>query len=310
MKKMIKVEHLLKRYGQKIAVSDITFSIDQGEVFGLLGPNGAGKSTSINMITGLISKDQGQIIIDGEDLDKNPLKLKHTVGIVPQELAIYQDLTALQNVRFFGELYGLKGKELKESAEEVLEFVGLKEHAKAKAKTFSGGMKRRLNIACGLVHKPSVLILDEPTVGIDPQSRNHILENIRELNKKGLTVIYTTHYMEEAEHLCDRIAIMDKGQIIAQGTLEELRNLLNEHRFVNIRTLEGMPVEAITSIPGVISAEYSDGNWRIETEPKGTQLRDIFDAFAKNNIEPLDVRTEDSNLEDVFLSLTGKSLRD
>ncbi len=223
---MLEVKKLVKRYGSKLAVSDVSFKVEKGEIYGLLGPNGAGKSTTINVITGLIQKDSGQVTIGGLDLDKELTKAKYLLGIVPQELAIYNDLSALANVKFFGSLYGLSGRKLNERALEMLDFVGLLDKAKDKVKTCSGGMKRRLNIACGLVHRPKLLILDEPTVGIDPQSRNHIMEAILQLNREGTTILYTTHYMEEAEQLCSRIAIMDAGQIVAQGNLSELRGLI------------------------------------------------------------------------------------
>lgn len=202
---MLETQKLVKRYDRKLAVSSISFTVRPGEIFGLLGPNGAGKSTTINIITGLIRKDEGKVIIDGLDLDSNLTQCKYCMGIVPQDLAVYNDLTAEQNIRFFGSLYGMKSAELTQSVQETLQFVGLTERRRDKVKTFSGGMKRRLNIACGLVHRPKLLILDEPTVGIDPQSRNHIMEAIMKLNAQGMTILYTTHYMEEAQQLCNRM---------------------------------------------------------------------------------------------------------
>lgn len=308
--KVLEVKNLVKRYGKNLAVSDIEFSVNQGEVFGLLGPNGAGKSTTINIITGLIQKDEGTVTILGKDLDKELTACKYDMGVVPQELAIYEDLTAAQNVSFFGSLYGLKGKELADKVDQTLAFVGLSDKKKHKVKTFSGGMKRRLNIACGLVTDPKILFLDEPTVGIDPQSRNHILESIKQLNEQGLTVIYTTHYMEEAESLCDRIAIMDVGQIVAQGTMDELRNLVVDHWFIKLKTNQAIDERLIQRIPGVKSVETIGDQWVIACQNKGTQLRDLIDLFIKHDQMVEELRVEEPDLEDIFLTLTGKTLRD
>lgn len=307
---MLKVSKLVKRYGDNLAVSDISFSVSPGEIYGLLGPNGAGKSTTINIITGLIRKDGGTVTIDGLDLDKSLQQAKHLLGIVPQDLAIYNDLTAYQNVSFFGALYGLKGAALKRQAMETLALVGLEDKAKSKVKTFSGGMKRRLNIACGLVHRPKILILDEPTVGIDPQSRNHIMESILKLNKEGMTIVYTTHYMEEAEQLCNRIAIMDMGQIVAQGNLSELRGLIEEHWFINLKVKGMPPLEDLRGVSGVEQIDVSGNVLRFRCSNKNSQLRSILDILAEHHIEILDLATEEPNLEDVFLTLTGKRLRD
>ncbi|MGI6172439.1 MAG: ATP-binding cassette domain-containing protein [Christensenellales bacterium] len=307
---MLKVSKLVKRYGDNLAVSDISFSVTPGEIYGLLGPNGAGKSTTINIITGLIRKDGGTVTVGGMDLDKSLNQVKYLLGVVPQDLAIYNDLTAYQNVSFFGGLYGLKGAELKRQAMETLALVGLEDKAKSKVKTFSGGMKRRLNIACGLVHRPKMLILDEPTVGIDPQSRNHIMESILKLNKDGMTILYTTHYMEEAEQLCNRIAIMDMGQIVAQGNLAELRGLIEEHWFINLKVKETPPIEALRKVPGVEQIDVSGNALRFRCINKHTQLRDILNVLAEREIEIQDMATEEPNLEDVFLTLTGKRLRD
>jgi ABC-2 type transport system ATP-binding protein len=307
---MLKVSKLVKRYGDNLAVSDISFSVSPGEIYGLLGPNGAGKSTTINIITGLIKKDKGTVTIGGMDLDKSLNQVKHLLGIVPQDLAIYNDLTAYQNVSFFGALYGLKGAALKRQSMDALALVGLEDKAKSKVKTFSGGMKRRLNIACGLVHQPKLLILDEPTVGIDPQSRNHIMESILKLNKEGMTILYTTHYMEEAEQLCNRIAIMDMGQIVAQGNLTELRGLIEEHWFINLKVKGTPPLEALRKVAGVEQIDVSGNALRFRCNNKRSQLRDILDVLAEYHTEILDMATEEPNLEDVFLTLTGKRLRD
>ncbi len=307
---MLKTSELVKRYDKKLAVSSISFSVNQGEIFGLLGPNGAGKSTTINIITGLIGKDGGKVLIGGLDLDQELTQCKYLMGIVPQDLAIYNDLSAEQNVRFFGSLYGLKGKELDSQVQETLRLVGLSDRRKDKAKTFSGGMKRRLNIACGLVHQPKLLILDEPTVGIDPQSRNHIMESIRTLNKQGMTILYTTHYMEEAQDLCDRIAIMDEGQIIAQGTLSELRSLVEEHWYITMALKGDVPMEALNQVDGVEQIDIRDYQYRFSCKHKKNQLRDLLDTLIHHQVEISDMAINEPDLEDIFLTLTGKSLRD
>ncbi len=307
---MLKTSKLVKRYDNNLAVSSISFSVNQGEIFGLLGPNGAGKSTTINIITGLIRKDGGTVTIGGEDLDSNLTKCKYLLGVVPQDLAIYHDLTAEQNVRFFGSLYGLKGKELEANTIETLEFVGLMDKRKDKARTFSGGMKRRLNIACGLVHRPKLLILDEPTVGIDPQSRNHIMEAILKLNQEGMTILYTTHYMEEAEQLCNRIAVMDAGQIVAQGTLPQLRALVEEHWYITMSLKGDVPLEALRLIDGGEQIDIRDNAYRFSCKQKKNQLRDLLDTLIHHNVEITDMAINEPDLEDIFLTLTGKSLRD
>jgi len=307
---MLEVKKLVKRYGSKLAVSDVSFRVEKGEIYGLLGPNGAGKSSTINIITGLIKKDSGQVTIGGLDLDRELTKAKYLLGIVPQDLAIYNDLTALQNVKFFGALYGLTGGTLQKQALETLEFVGLKDKARDKVKTFSGGMKRRLNIACGLVHRPQLLILDEPTVGIDPQSRNHIMEAILQLNREGMTILYTTHYMEEAEQLCSRIAIMDAGQIVAQGNLQELRSLIEENWYIAVKVKGTPPVNELSKVAGVEKIDLNGNALRFTCRGKHSQLRDILEVLSREHTEILDLSIDEPNLEDVFLTLTGKRLRD
>lgn len=227
MQEIIRLENLIKRYGQKTVVNSVSIIISKGEIFGLLGPNGAGKSTTINMICGLTSITEGKIFVFGLDNRRELNKIKPRLGLVPQELAMHNDLKAWENLELFGGLYGLKGEKLKEGIKRALDFTGLTEYANKFPKNFSGGMKRRLNIACSIIHEPELLIFDEPTVGIDPQSRNHILNSIRTLNKNGATVIYTSHYMQEVEELCSRIGIMDNGNLIAVGTKEELCHLIS-----------------------------------------------------------------------------------
>lgn len=232
---ILEINNLVKRYNGLLAVDNVDLAVTEGEVFGLLGPNGAGKTTLINAIIGMTKTDGGEINLFGKNLRRSEMEIKANIGIVPQEIALYGDLNALQNVEFFGKLYGVKGDLLQERAKEALDFVDLWERRKDSPNKFSGGMKRRLNIACSLVHHPKLIIMDEPTVGIDPQSRNHILESVKKLNQMGSTVIYTSHYMEEVEVLCNDIAIMDHGRIIARGSKEELEEMVAVEEKVNIR---------------------------------------------------------------------------
>ena len=220
--KVIEIKDLVKKYDDNIAVDNINLSIEEGEIYGILGPNGAGKSTTISLICSLLFPTSGEIKILGENIRKNLKSIKKNLGLVPQNIALYKDFTAYENVKFFGELYGLRGRELNKAIDNALEFTGLLDVKKKKAEEFSGGMLRRLNIACAIVHSPKILIMDEPTVGIDPQSRNNIMQSVKKLNKDGVTIIYTTHYMEEAENICDYVILINNGRIIATGTPEEI----------------------------------------------------------------------------------------
>jgi len=232
--KIVEVKNLYKSFDEVTAIDGLDMSIDEGEIYGLLGPNGAGKSTLIQLITKALRCDKGNIEVFGKSVEEDIMGIKKNLGIVPQDLAIYEDMTSEENVRFFASLYGLKGQELKENVVQALGFVGLSEYAKKLPKTFSGGMKRRLNIACALAHKPKLLILDEPTVGVDPQSRYKILDSIRRLNQEGMTIIYTSHYMEEVEDLCTRVGIIDHGKFIAEGTISELENIVTDRNRTEI----------------------------------------------------------------------------
>ncbi|MEW8956817.1 ATP-binding cassette domain-containing protein, partial [Clostridium sp.] len=257
-------------------------------------------------------KDKGQILVLGKDSIKEQNFVKKNIGIVPQDIAIYEDLTAYENVSFFGSLYGLRGKELKEKSMEALKFVGLHDKVKEYPKKFSGGMKRRLNIACAIVHTPKLIIMDEPTVGIDPQSRNHILNSIRKLNKDGCTIIYTTHYMEEVEALCNKAAIIDHGKVIAEGTLEELKTLVTDVATVNIGVDDTSKVieEEIKVVKGVLDVLINENIVSISSNKEVNNLDKLIGYFINNNIKILSVETEAPNLETVFLSLTGRKLRD
>ena len=310
---IVKIENVTKKYGNVVAVNDMSLSIEEGEIFGLLGPNGAGKSTMINMITSLISSDGGNIYIKDINTKTNPIQSKFHTGIVPQDIAIYEDLKCIENVKFFAGLYGLRGSELTKRAMEALEFTGLADRAKDYPKGFSGGMKRRLNIACAIAHNPEIIIMDEPTVGIDPQSRNHILQSVRELNRRGCTVIYTTHYMEEVEEICSRIAIMDFGKVIALGTKQELKNLVNHKNVVWITVkndIDKVLEEEIKEIPGVTNIKFDGNTVKIYSIHESENLELIISYFTTKGLKIAQVESKVPDLETVFLSLTGRKLRD
>lgn len=309
--KYVEIKGLYKSFGEVNALENLNLSIEKGEIFGLLGPNGAGKSTTINILTTLLEKDKGSIKICNEEVRKNDANMREKLGIVPQDLAIFEDMTALENVMFFGSLYGLKGKDLKERSLSALEFVGLEESKKL-SKTFSGGMKRRLNIACGIVHNPELLILDEPTVGIDPQSRNHIMKSIKTLNKSGCTVIYTTHYMEEVETLCNNIAIIDKGRVIASGSKESLKSLItNKNKFeVTVNDITSINEKELCDIKGIDSVEFKDNKVTVSIDREINGLNELLLYLSSKDIKILDIKSQMLTLEDVFLNLTGRKLRD
>ena len=310
--RVVEVKGLVKKYGGCVAVDNVNLSIDEGEIFGLLGPNGAGKSTLISVITSLLNTNSGTVEIFGNNIKKNLKKVKKEIGLVPQSIAVYKNFTAYENVKLFGELYGLRGKVLKENIEEALEFVGLLEHKNKKVEEYSGGMQRRLNIACAIVHKPKLIIMDEPTVGIDPQSRNHILAAVKKLNEKGTTVIYTTHYMEEVEALCSKIAIMDKGKIIVEGTKEELKGMINDKRSLSIRVddLYKVNIDKLKAIDGVINVFTNENALNINTKKEVNNLDLIIKALNEDDVKILDLGFKEITLETVFLSLTGRTLRD
>ena len=307
------IEQVTKSFGDLIAVDKVTLHIEEGEIFGLLGPNGAGKSTAINMIVGLLDIDKGKITILGNDAAKESMVTRRNIGIVPQDIAIYEDLTCLENVKFFAGLYGLKGKTLEDAALEALEFTGLADKAKSFPKSFSGGMKRRLNIACAIAHKPKLIIMDEPTVGIDPQSRNHILESVRKLNASGSTIIYTSHYMEEVETICSRVAIMDHGKVIALGTVEELENMIHDKNIVWISvgdSISKLNEDSVKEIPGVESVEIDENIIKISSAREVGNLDKIIQYFISGGFSIKSVESKSPDLETVFLSLTGRRLRD
>ncbi|MGI6528117.1 MAG: ABC transporter ATP-binding protein [Clostridia bacterium] len=310
---IVRIENVTKKYGNIVAVNDLSLSIEEGEIFGLLGPNGAGKSTLINMITSLITIDEGNIYIKDANTKSNANLTKSFTGIVPQDIAIYEDLTCLENVKFFAGLYGLRGKELKSKAMEALEFTGLSDKAKDFPKGFSGGMKRRLNIACAIAHNPEIIIMDEPTVGIDPQSRNHILQSVKELNRRGCTVIYTSHYMEEVEELCSRIAIIDYGKVIALGTKQELKSIVKHKNEVWVtvkNNIDKIVQEELKEIPGVTDVEIYENTVMVYSMHESENLESIIAYFTSKGLGILQIESKVPDLETVFLTLTGRKLRD
>lgn len=309
---LVETKNLVKRYGDVLAVDNVNLQIAEGEIFGLLGPNGAGKTTTINMLIGLTKVDGGEISIFGKKVNGNREDVSRHIGIVPQELAIYTDLTAAENIAYFGKLYGLRGKLLQERVSQALEFTGLADKSKILPKKFSGGMKRRLNIACAIVHQPKLIIMDEPTVGIDPQSRNHILSSVLELHRQGSTIIYTSHYMEEVEELCSRVAIMDEGRIIAQGTKEELKELVSfEDRIVvELSNVNFTLTDEIKKTGGVTDCILSENTLTIHMAKNSRIIGSVVDVITAAGAEVLNLSAEKPTLESVFLTLTGKKLRD
>ena len=302
---------VIKRYGDKVILDNLNFDVNEGEILGLLGPNGAGKTTAIRALAGLIGIDSGDIVMMGQRQDVNNIKLKQNLGIVTQEVTVFEDLSAEENLRFFGGLYGLKGEKLEKRVEETLEFVGLLDHKKQFPKKFSGGMSRRLNIACALVHEPKIIIMDEPTVGIDPQSRNFILKSIKELANKGVTILYTTHYMEEVQNICTRILIMDEGRIIAQGTLEELvsRIQYEEKIKMNVANPSEELKDKLKAIQGIKKVYQNNSEYIIVSSAGSGNLNRVLEVAQKYG-GVSGITAEKPTLEDVFLTLTGKKLRD
>ena len=308
----IEVQQLKKSFDDFQAVQGIDFQAEAGEILSLLGPNGAGKSTTISMLSGLLEPSEGDATIMGHSITREAEAAKACLGVVPQDIALYLDMSARENLVFWGKLYGLRGSILKKRVDEVLEIIGLTDRQKDRVGKFSGGMKRRVNIGVALLHKPQVIIMDEPTVGIDPQSRRHILDNVKELNRQGMTVLYTTHYMEEAAELSDHIAIMDKGQIIAYGTHDELIQLVGEQTRLDLTlSVEGSQViESWRAVEGVSNVVSEDGRVTVLVEDSNHALPRLFDAANALGARITSVDIQEPNLEMVFLHLTGRALRD
>lgn len=309
---IIETSKLVKRYKNLTAVDKIDLDVREGEVFGLLGPNGAGKSTLIGMLVGTLKISEGSIRVLGKDISRDSSAIKQDIGYVPQDLAFFERLNAYDNVIYWGRLYGLEGPELKAAVQEALEFTGLWDRRKETSGNFSGGMKRRLNIACAIVHKPKLLFMDEPTVGVDPQSRNSILDSIRKLNHNGTTVIYTSHYMEEVEAICDRVGIIDFGKLIAVGTVDELVTQIAKEEFltIEINNMSLQLAEAIKRLPGVTSCERNQNVLSIHVNPEIMSTIQLLEMLIAKRIDIKAINAEKPNLETVFLSLTGKKLRD
>lgn len=307
---ILQIENLYKKYNNFEAIKDVDLSINKGEIYGLLGPNGAGKSTLIKIIAGLEKMTSGKIIFEEKETNIN--KYKRNIGLLPQDIAIYHDFTARENVSFFCSLYGYSGKELKKRVNKALEFVGLLDVEHKRSGEFSGGMKRRLNMACAIAHSPRLIVMDEPTVGIDPQSRNHILESVKKLNEEGATIIYTSHYMEEIEELCDDISIMDNGEIIARGTKEDLKSRIVSDNVCTIYLKKEIYniKKHISKIQGVQKIEVHDKEIKCFYSKEAYILQKIINTISNNSGIIESIESEMPTLENVFLTLTGKQLRD
>ncbi len=309
---VLRCENLRKRFGQIEAVRGVSFEITGGKTYGLLGPNGAGKTTTISMACGLLEPDAGTVTVNGAALTTRSIAPRAAIGYVPQELAIYPDLTAGENLHFFARLYGLSSADASHRTNEVLDVIGLRERAHEPTKGFSGGMQRRLNIGIGLLHRPKLLILDEPTVGVDPQSRNAILESVEQLSGEGMAVLYTTHYMEEAERLCDRIGIIDLGELKAEGTRHQLVALVGQHDRVTLQGTGELQAAAgaCGALAAVRAASAKDGGIALIVDGARTVLPELLSTAAGAGLTISSVEVDEPDLEAVFLHLTGKALRD
>jgi ABC-2 type transport system ATP-binding protein len=309
---IVKVEGLVKRYDKLVALDYLDLNVEEGEIFGLLGPNGSGKTTAINCILSLLKYDKGSIEIFGKPMSPDAYAIKKDIGVIMQNVAVFEELTVYENISYFCSLYVKNKEEVKRLTKEAIEFVALEEFQKFYPKKLSGGLLRRLNIACGIVHKPKLIILDEPTVAVDPQSRNKILEGIKKLNQEGATIIYTSHYMEEVEQLCTNIAIIDKGRVIAKGTKEELKAMISVGEKISMEVfhIEEEQLKELKAIPNIYSIEYRDNLLEIKSGKGKNNLVTILEFMALRNIGFGRVITEMPTLNDVFLEITGKELRD
>lgn len=310
----VEIRNLYKNYGDNQVLKNVSFEIENGERFGLIGPNGAGKSTLIDVITGLTPLNSGEVFIDGKKVPKDIVKIRERIGLVPQEIALMQELNAPSNLEYFGGLYGLSGKTLKNRIDEALEIVGLEDQQKKAVKTFSGGMQRRLNIAAGILHRPELLILDEPTVGVDPQSRNKIFEFIKYMNEEyKTTVLYTSHYMEEVEALCERLFILDNGEQVGYGAQEEIKQLVQDNVkwLIEVEQLPlGIEDELQAELIGVEQVVIENNKLHMIVDPLEFSTQQLMQYFTKKNLELTTLKKEELSLEEAFLQLTGKTLRD
>jgi len=309
---VIKVENLVKRYGDLIAVDHLSLEVREGEIFGLLGPNGSGKTTLINCILALLKYDKGSISVFGKPMAPDAYDIKKDIGIIIQNVAVFNELTVYENIDYFCGLYVRDKSERKRLVEEAIEFVGLNDFRSFYPKKLSGGLLRRLNIACGIAHKPRLIILDEPTVAVDPQSRNNILEGIVRLNRQGATIVYTSHYMEEVEQICTRIMIIDKGRIIASGTKEELKSMVKIGEIVSVESVEldENLLDAIRKLPNASQVEYENQNLTVTFAKGRNNLLNLMDLLRKENLSYGSVYSKLPTLNDVFLEFTGRQLRD
>jgi ABC-2 type transport system ATP-binding protein len=314
MSPILEVKNLVKKYGDFTAVKGISFDIQEGEIFSLLGPNGAGKTTTISMLSTLFAPTSGDASIAGHSVTQESMAVRQVIGVVPQEIALYDDLSARENLSFWGQMYGLAGNALKTRLDEVLEQIGLADKANQRVKTYSGGMKRRVNIGVGLLHKPRLLFMDEPTVGIDPQSRRAILDTVKELNRLGMTVLYTTHYMEEAQELSDRVGIIDHGELIALGTQAELTRQVGQTDTLILHVNEGEDPEALAQalrdLPNVRHVDAGDQHVSIITPSAEEVLAEVVMRANERGVKIRSLDIQEPNLEAVFLHLTGRALRD
>ncbi len=314
MAPILEVKNLVKKYGDLTAVDDISFSIEEGEIFSLLGPNGAGKTTTISVLSCLLKPTSGDAIIGGHSVTRESMDVRKIIGVVPQDIALYNMLSARENLMFWGRMYDLGGAELKQRVDAVLEQIGLSDKANVKIETYSGGMKRRVNIGVGLLHKPRIIYMDEPTVGIDPQSRRNILDAVKELNRQGMTVLYTTHYMEEAQELSDRVGIIDQGKLIALGTLKELTQRVGEHETLRLHLGEDANAQklsdALCSLPGVMKCSTTDHEVVLIVPEAEEALAPVITRANEVGVKVQSVDIQEPNLEAVFLHLTGRALRD
>jgi len=309
---IIKVDNLVKRYEDLLALDHFSVEVKEGEIFGLLGPNGSGKTTAINCILSLLTYDKGEVKIFDRPMSPDAYDIKRNIGIIMQNVAVFDELTVYENIDYFCGLYITNKSTRKKLVEEAIEFVGLEDYRDFYPKKLSGGLLRRLNIACGIAHKPKLIILDEPTVAVDPQSRNNILEGIKKLNKNGATIVYTSHYMEEVEQICTRIAIMDKGRIIASGTKDELKNMIKSGEKITIELFDinNDILTDIKNLPHIVSAEFNDNMLLVKSTRGKNNLAVILDYLKSKNISFGKIYSEPPTLNDVFLEITGKELRD
>ncbi len=314
MPPILEVQNLVKKYGDFAAVDGVSFAIEAGEIFSLLGPNGAGKTTTISVLSCLLKPTSGDAIIGGHSVTRESLQVREVIGVVPQDIALYNMLSARENLEFWGRMYGMGGAALKQRVNEVLGQIGLTDKANAKIETYSGGMKRRVNIGVGLLHKPRIIYMDEPTVGIDPQSRRSILDTVKDLNKQGMTVLYTTHYMEEAQELSDRVGIIDHGKLIALGTQKELTQIVGEYDTLRLHIGEEDDAEklaqALSGIPGVVKCSAADHEVVLVVPEAEEALAPAVTRANDAGIRIHSVDIQEPNLETVFLQLTGRALRD